>query len=133
MIKKFVIYLFRWQLSTPILVPVIMYSCAYLASNPYLDLGESLNYWIAVIVANFVGAFIFFWIDKFIFKTQYAYPLWEIKDESVCADCGKMGRCYRLVKANNYDRFNDEKPVYRCEHCSQEKLKQLVSQGIKIS
>lgn len=53
--KRFILYLLRWQLSTPILAIVI----AWLAY-----LGE----WAAAAVANLIGGAIFFWVDRWIFK-----------------------------------------------------------------
>jgi hypothetical protein len=53
--KKFLLYLVRWQCSTPILVPAI-FLFAFLG-----------NVW-AIIIANFVGGLIFFWVDKWIFN-----------------------------------------------------------------
>ena len=53
--KRFVLYLLRWQLSTPILAMVV----AWLAY-----LGE----WAAAAIANLIGGTIFFWVDRWIFK-----------------------------------------------------------------
>jgi len=53
-LKKFVLYLLRWQLSTPILALVL-----YLLHT---------NEIIETIVANLIGGTIFFWVDKKIFK-----------------------------------------------------------------
>lgn len=55
MLKKYITYLIRWQLSTPILA-VCLHSLA--------GLGEL---W-ATIIANLIGGLIFFWVDKKIFK-----------------------------------------------------------------
>ena len=55
MIKKYALYLLRWQLSTPILT-----SCLVFLSG----LGEL---W-ATVAANLIGGLIFFWLDKWIFK-----------------------------------------------------------------
>lgn len=53
--KQFLYYSLRWQLSSIILSP-----CIYLIPN---------NAIIAAIISNFIGACIFFWIDKYlIFK-----------------------------------------------------------------
>ncbi len=54
MIKKYSLYLLRWQLSTPILALIL-----YL-----LDTNEIIE----TIIANLIGGLIFFWIDKLIFK-----------------------------------------------------------------
>lgn len=59
MIRKYLLYIIRWQLSTPILA-----ICLILLSS----LGEIWS----TIIANFIGALIFFWIDKLIFKEKNA-------------------------------------------------------------
>ena len=54
---RFITYLIRWQLSTPILA-----ICMKLFSE--------YKYWERTAIANLIGAFIFFWIDKLIFKNN---------------------------------------------------------------
>ena len=66
MLKKYFFYIIRWQCSTPILA-----LCMY-----YMN----FNITIKTIIANFIGALIFFWVDKYIFKNNVYYPLWEIQD-----------------------------------------------------
>lgn len=56
MVKKYLLYLIRWQLSTPVL-----YVCIALLELPALA---------QTIVANLIGGLIFFWIDRMIFKGQ---------------------------------------------------------------
>lgn len=53
---RFILYLIRWQLSTPILWGVLKVMLPYT---------EEL---IATIIANLIGGCIFFWIDKWIFR-----------------------------------------------------------------
>lgn len=55
MIRKYLLYIVRWQLSTPILAICLIWLSSF---------GEIWS----TIVANFIGALIFFWIDKLIFK-----------------------------------------------------------------
>jgi len=64
-LKKQTLYSIRWQLSTPILaiVPTVM------ANMGWLHFG-SMNFWIAAFVSNFIGAFIFYWVDKWIFRKE---------------------------------------------------------------
>ena len=52
------LYLLRWQLSTPILAGVLCYTVN--------DLG---NFW-STVIANLIGGLIFFNIDKLIFKKK---------------------------------------------------------------
>lgn len=55
--KKFILYLIRWQLSSPILAVCLV----WLAS-----LG---TVW-ATIIANLIGGCVFFFVDKKIFKSK---------------------------------------------------------------
>ena len=122
MLKRFTLYALRWQLSTPVMAPIVAFCLK-------LDYG----YLLALAVANFVGACIFFWVDKFIFGTKLVNPLWEIKENYQCFDCGKADcRCYRLVKAKNYDRLDDKKPEFRCESCSEKRTGKLRERGVII-
>ena len=51
--KRYLLYLMRWQLSTPILAIVLYIS----HTNEILE----------TIIANLIGGMIFFWVDKKIF------------------------------------------------------------------
>ncbi len=55
-IKQFWFYAFRWQLSTLVLAP-----CIYLLPN---------NAVLSAVVSNFIGAGVFFWVDKYIIFKQ---------------------------------------------------------------
>lgn len=57
MIKQFLLYLLRWQLSTPILAICLIWLGG---------LGEIP----ATIIANFIGGVTFFGVDKLIFKEE---------------------------------------------------------------
>lgn len=118
LIKRYIAYLIRWQLSTPILAPIV----AYFKHSPSV-FGTSED-WIGSMVANFVGGLIFFWVDRFIFYHNLNFPIWQIEQNIVCHDCGKEGRGYRLVKDDSlkYDKIKDPKPEFRCEQCSKIKL-----------
>jgi putative flippase GtrA len=52
--KRFLLYLLRWQLSTPILALVLY----ILNTNEILE----------TIIANLIGGMIFYWVDKKIFN-----------------------------------------------------------------
>lgn len=103
--KKYLFYIIRWQLSTPILAVVLIWL-------------STINEWVATIIANFIGALIFFWVDRLIFKSNIKGQLWEVKENVVCYDCGRKKRGYRLIKDKNYDRVEDKNPEFRCEKCS---------------
>lgn len=108
LLKKYSLYLLRWQLSTPILAFCIVWFAAF---------GTTL----ASVIANLIGGLIFFWVDRWIFKKTDILKgeVWEVRQDIVCADCGKPAdRGYRLVKSCNYDSTNDKRPEFRCHECS---------------
>lgn len=123
--KKFILYLVRWQLSTPILAPVI----AWFSGSPYW-FGTSET-WTASAIANLIGGSIFFWVDRFIF-TSAAVEMWHIIPEGTCYECSKKAPLWRLALAPGYDKRNDDEPEYLCMECSKKKTARLRSKGIKI-
>lgn len=125
MIKRYVLYLLRWQLSTPILAPIVAY---FSHSNSIFGTKES---WIGSSIANLIGGLIFFWVDRFIFTNDKLGAIWQVQDNIVCSDCGKVTRGYRLIKSTNYDRTT-AKPEFRCEICSMEKTKIQREQGVLV-
>ena len=117
LLRRYILYLIRWQCSTPILAPVI----AYFKQSPIWGTADD---WIGAVVANLIGGLIFFWVDRWIFrKTDILRgEVWEIQQDIVCADCGTIvDRGYRLAKSSNYDHTNDKKPEFRCKNCSRNK------------
>ncbi len=119
MFKRYIIYLLRWQLSTPILALVLF-------------LLNDFNVTFATIMANLIGGLMFFWVDRFIFTSEVLAPQWEIKKEIACVDCGIVSRGFRLVRTKNYDRTKDKHPEFRCEDCSQKKLEELKERGVEF-
>lgn len=122
MFKRFFLYVFRWQLSTPILWLVVH------------KLGVGLS---ATVIANLIGAGIFFWVDIFIFgarrnKKSGDIELWHLKEDGCCASCAKKDSLWRLVKTANYDR-SGSKAVFLCQDCSQKKLEELRNKGIETA
>lgn len=113
--KRFILYLIRWQLSTPILWLVVR------------NLGAGL--W-QTIVANLIGGGIFFWVDRFIF-TSKAVEMWHFKERGVCDACGKETALWRLAFAPNYDK-RDAEPKFYCFDCSKKRTDELRKKGIKI-
>lgn len=175
MIKQYLVYLFRWQLSTPIMTPITLYFGATVQGAVIANLAGGLIFfwidkfifssdrrnlsrkylfylgrwqltsftlypalllfgsgWLGVIMGNLIGGLIFFWVDKYIFLDRIVPTQWEISEKTTCHDCGKIGRGYRLVKTENYDKSRDLEPEFRCESCSVKKTEELKSKGIKI-
>jgi hypothetical protein len=89
-----------------------------------------MNTILATVIANLIGGLIFFWVDRFIFKTIHRKPLWEIENDTVCADCGAQGRGYRITEWFGYNKRKDKSPQFRCETCKDIKMNE-VSKKIK--
>jgi len=117
-LKRYFLYLLRWQLSTPILAIVLIW------------LGR-MGKWPATIIANLLGGLIFFWVDMFIFTSRHLESQWQVRDNMVCSDCGRISRGYRLVKTLQYDK-SQSRPEFRCEQCSEKKTEQLRQAGICV-
>ena len=113
--KRFILYLIRWQLSTPILWLVVR------------NLGAGFG---ATVIANLIGGSIFFWVDRFIF-TSKAVEMWHFKEKGHCDACGKETSLWRLVMAPNYDKRESE-PKFFCMACSKLRTDELRKRGIKI-
>lgn len=113
--RRFILYLTRWQLSTPILWLVVRHLGAGFGST---------------VIANLIGGCIFFWVDKFIF-TSKAVEMWHVKEQGNCDSCGRATSLWRLVMAPNYDKRNSE-PKFFCMECSKERTDALRAKGIKI-
>lgn len=110
-IRKYFLYLLRWQLSTPILAVCLIFFARY---------GTTMS----TVLANLFGGLVFFWVDRWIFNNTSLLrgELWAVQQRIVCADCGKIAdRGYRLVKSANYDKTDDRRPEFRCHECSRKK------------
>jgi hypothetical protein len=117
--KRYLLYLMRWQLSTPILA-----FCMVL----FLSLGTT---W-ATVIANLIGGMIFYFVDKFIFQSRILNSSWQIKENISCVDCDNICRGYRLVESENYNKISDKNPEFRCEKCSESKSQVLRANGVII-
>ncbi|MCX6003008.1 MAG: hypothetical protein NTX46_00970 [Chloroflexi bacterium] len=125
MIRRYLLYLIRWQLSTPILAPVI----ALFKHSP--SLFGTREDWIGAAIANLIGGLIFFWVDRFIFTSEKLGTVWQVHENVTCGECGKTARGYRLVKTEGYDKTKSA-PQFRCEECSLKKSETLRKKGVRI-
>ena len=61
--KQYILYLLRWQLSSPILAIVIGIIKGTSVVGTKSD-------WVCAFWANLIGGLIFFWVDRLIFKDK---------------------------------------------------------------
>ncbi|MDP3045598.1 MAG: hypothetical protein Q8N93_09410 [Bacillota bacterium] len=118
-LKRYLLYLLRWQLSTPVLAVVLLWL-------------SNFSVTFATVVANLIGGLIFFWVDRFIFTSPILSPQWEIKEKVECVDCSQMAKGFRLVRTKNYDKTRDKHPEFRCSDCSEKKLQELNERGVQL-
>ena len=111
--KRFLLYLLRWQGSSPLLWFCLVYI------TPILG-----GLW-ATIASNLIGGIIFFYIDKFIFTSKYLSPLWEIKSNITCVDCGRKDYGFRIVLKKGYDKTKESNPEFRCYECATKKAQNM--------
>lgn len=124
--RRYLLYLIRWQLSTPLLAPIVAF---FKESDAMFGTRED---WMAAGIANLIGGLVFYWVDRFIFTSESLSASWEVMEDVKCADCGKLCRGYRIVKTANYDRIRDKHPEFRCEEHSKEMTMKLRSRGVKV-
>jgi len=117
-LKRYGLYLVRWQLSTPILAATLVVLA-------------SLGKLYATIAANLIGGLIFFWVDNFIFTSRRLGAQWQVREKVICCDCHRVARGYRLVRTRNYDK-SGATPRFRCEVCSQKKTEELRLEGVEV-
>jgi hypothetical protein len=116
-IRRYILYLLRWQLSTPILSICVA-----------LFISKLGNLW-AVIIANLIGGLIFFWVDRLIFRVRRSIELWS-QTHGKCDNCKKWDLLSRLIVAPpSYDKTNST-PVFLCPECSAMKLEELKKSGV---
>ena len=68
--NKFILYLLRWQASTPVLWAILYYIGDYIRNiilTLSLQIDEKL---ICTVIANFIGGCMFFFVDKRIFNKK---------------------------------------------------------------
>ena len=58
--KKLIKYMFRWQMSTPVLAMVPFLLSKY----------GIVNFWITAFIANLIGSLMFFKVDEIIFSAE---------------------------------------------------------------
>ena len=114
---KYLLYILRW---------VVLAVPGALFFNKVRQLFGIEDVYVAMVLSQAVmGAMVYF-VDKLIF-TSGAVPVpWETKVRSVCVDCGRVGKCYRVAGARCCDvQGAAHTPGFRCEDCAVKRMKQI--------
>lgn len=114
---KYLLYVLRWI--------VLAVPGALFFNKAKEILGIDNVYVVMVISQGIMGAMVYF-LDRIIFTSGAVEIPWEIKPKAVCADCGRVGKCYRVAGSKCcelHDKTNI--PDFRCESCAVKKMKNV--------
>jgi hypothetical protein len=111
---KYLLYVLRWVV---LAIPGAMFF------NKVREILNVENVYVAMVISQaLMGAMVYF-LDRLIF-TSGAVPVpWETKQRGTCADCGRVGLCYRVAGTRCCDPTRkDPEGVFRCERCAVRKI-----------
>ncbi|MFH0810566.1 MAG: hypothetical protein V2A77_08895 [Pseudomonadota bacterium] len=108
MLKRYLLYILRWQLSTPILAGVLIVLASF-------------DQWTVAVIANLIGALIFFWVDRVIFTFGPRRSLNQVGEPVVGATSG--GSRVGLGSAGS-EPLQDPKQEPLCPSCLERRRQQ---------
>ncbi len=114
---KYLLYVLRWV--------VLAVPGALFFSKAKELLGIENVYIVMVISQAVMGAMVYF-LDRLIF-TSGAIPIpWEIKPRGVCAECGRVGKCYRVGGEKCCEaRGKTNEEGFMCQNCAVKKIQHI--------
>lgn len=113
---KYLLYVLRW---------IVLAIPGALFFNQVKEIFSIQNVYLAMLVSQAIlGAMVYF-LDRLIFTTGAISIPWEIRPRGVCADCGAVGKCYR-VAGDRCCEAHDESGIckFRCEKCQVKQIQQ---------
>ena len=116
-VVKYLLYVMRWV--------VLAVPGALFFNKAREILGIENVYAVMVISQAVMGAMVYF-LDRLIF-TSGAIPIpWEIKPRGVCAECGRVGKCYRVAGEKCCEvASKTQTPEFICENCAVKKIQHM--------
>ncbi len=116
-IGRYLLYLARWQLSTPVLA--LWLYLFHLGGTAF-----------STIMANLMGGLLFFRVDRYLFKSEW-FEVWQVT-EGRCHECGEAFEVlFRLIRAPAYNRLYSM-PAFLCIECSKRTIAALRARGIPV-
>jgi len=109
-VLKYLLYVLRW---------VVLAVPGALFFNKVKQIFGIEDVYLAMIISQAVmGAMVYF-VDRLIFTSGRVPIPWEVRRRAVCADCGRVGRCYRAAGTRCCDRLaTSGAAAFRCEDCA---------------
>jgi hypothetical protein len=114
---KYLLYVLRWVV---LAVPGALF---FSKAKELLGLE---NVYIAMIISQAVmGAMVYF-LDRLIFTSGVIPIPWEVKPRGVCAECGRVGKCYRVGGEKCCGiKGNPNEEGFMCENCAVKKIQHI--------
>ena len=116
---KYFLYVLRW---IALAIPGALFF------NQVKEIFNIQNVYLAMLISQAIlGAMVYF-LDRLIFTTGALSIPWEIHPRGVCADCGRVGKCYRVAGNRCCEAHNGpEVCKFRCQKCQLKKIQQVES------
>jgi hypothetical protein len=114
---KYLLYVLRW---------IVLAVPGALFFNKARELLGVENVYVVMIISQGVmGAMVYF-LDRLIFTSDIIPIPWEIKPHGVCAECGRVGKCFR-VGGEKCCTIQGEinKDGFICENCTVKKIHRI--------
>jgi hypothetical protein len=107
---KYLLYVLRW---------VVLAIPGALFFNRVKQIFGIEDVYLAMMISQaMMGAMVYF-IDRLIFASGRVPIPFEVKRRVVCADCGRVGKCYRVAGTRCCDTAAASgAPPFRCEGCA---------------
>lgn len=107
---KYLLYVLRW---------VVLAIPGALFFNKVKQIFGIDDVYLAMMVSQaMMGAMVYF-IDRLIFTSGVVPIPFEVRRRAVCADCGRVGKCYRVTGTRCCDAaVASGTALFRCEACT---------------
>ena len=114
---KYLLYVLRW---------IVLAIPGALFFNKAKELLGLENVYIVMIISQAVmGAMVYF-LDRLIFTSRVISIPWEIKPRGFCAECGRVGKCYRVGGEKCCEvQVNGNEKRFMCESCAVKKIQHM--------
>ncbi|HEX2965074.1 MAG TPA: hypothetical protein VHO84_04785 [Syntrophorhabdaceae bacterium] len=115
--RKYLLYVFRWI--------VLAIPGALFFNQAKQLLGIDNVYVVMIISQGVMGAMVYF-LDRLIFTSGAISIPWEVKPKGVCAQCGHVGKCFRINGKKCCDiQDKGELNGFICENCALRRIRRI--------
>jgi hypothetical protein len=116
---KYLLYVLRW---------VVLAVPGALFFNKVRELLGIENVYLAMVISQALMGGMVYYVDRLIFSSGAVPVPWEVRHRTVCADCGRMGTCYRVAGEKCCEvEDTPHKDGFRCDKCEVKKIQETSS------